>query len=130
VFQIGTASGHELPKSERGPVSKLPLRCASCSIDFRRVETDKPKGLACNADRVTVNNLNLARSERGRIRNRGDKGENENESEMANHRARIAAAPRLLPGTVRFFIRGVCSCAVPYNLELLYRRGVLSWVIY
>jgi hypothetical protein len=74
----------------RQAIAQLTLRCASCSIGFRRVETDKPKGLARNPNRVAVQHLNLTGIERWSIRNRGDKGENE--SERANHSLAARAA--------------------------------------
>src|SRR5262249_61689012 len=61
ALQIEATPSHELSKPECRPIAQLTLRCASRSIGFRRVETDKPKGLASNPNRVAVQHLNLAR---------------------------------------------------------------------
>src|SRR5262249_47186337 len=76
-LKIDATSGYKLPKAECRPIAKLTLRRASRSIDFRRVETDKPKGLSRDPNCVPVHYLNLARTKRGSIRNRGDKGKSE-----------------------------------------------------
>jgi hypothetical protein len=83
-LKIEASLGHELSKPECRPVAQLALRRALRSVGFGRVETDKPKCLARNPNRVAVQHLNLARIKRGSIRNRGDK--EKNESETSDHR--------------------------------------------
>ncbi len=63
-LKIEATSGYKLAKPECSPIAQLTLRCASCSRGFRRVETDKPKGLARNPNRVAVQHLNLTGIER------------------------------------------------------------------
>ena len=83
-FKIEATSRHELPKSERRAIAQLALRRASRSIGFRRVKTDKAQSLARNANCIAIQHLDLTRTKRGSIRNRGDK--EKNESETADHR--------------------------------------------
>jgi len=53
-LKIEATIGDELSKPECRPVAQLTLRRAPRSVGLGRVETDKPKGLASNPNRVAV----------------------------------------------------------------------------
>jgi hypothetical protein len=61
-LQIEATSSDELPKPERGPVSKLPLRWALRPVGLGCVETNEPKGFAFNANCVAVRTSTWVRS--------------------------------------------------------------------
>jgi len=75
-FEVEPTCSHELPKPECRSIAQLTLGGASRSVGFGRIETDKPKGLVGNPNRVAVQHLDLAGIKWRSIRNRGDKGEN------------------------------------------------------
>jgi hypothetical protein len=72
-------TGRELGNRATFRLRQLVVRWTLRPVGFRRVEPDKSKGLTRNANCVAINNLDLPRSERGSVRDRGDKGDGESE---------------------------------------------------
>jgi hypothetical protein len=95
AFNIEATPGHELPKPECRSISQVPLRGASRSVGFGRVETDKSKGLSGNSNCVAIQHLNLTWIKRRSIRDRGDKGESD--SETADHWRQLCTQAPLKP---------------------------------
>jgi hypothetical protein len=58
-LKIEVSSGDELAKPECRPIAEFTLGGAPRLGSLGRVETDKPKGLASNPNRVAVQHLNV-----------------------------------------------------------------------
>jgi hypothetical protein len=58
-LKIEVTSSDELAKPECRPIAKFTLGGAPRLVGLGRVETDKPKGLASNPNRVAVHHLNV-----------------------------------------------------------------------
>ncbi len=90
-------------------------------ICFRRVETDKTKGLARNPNRVPVDYLNLARTDWGSIRNRRDKEKN---AETTDHRLFVPATKNCAEfGALILATTGILQAPPPDLGRVMHLRG-------
>jgi len=72
-LEVEFTVSHELPKPRCRPIAQLTFGGTARSISFGRVETNEPKGLATNPNRVAVQHLNMTPINRRGTRDRGGK---------------------------------------------------------